>query len=170
MEMNCNTTTNICYAVDQVKLPAGWLLSIICRRTVYSYVPVYGSRGPCSVARLTVFMPQKPHNTQAWCELSLAPDCNSDLYLFSSTEYVSLTIFPFIKIRQMPWLGIKPVTLWFTDQHSIHWATPARADYVSSASHGNLFEYRNKISLCYGKSFECHLSSHRYHQSRTRTS
>ena len=24
-------------------------------------------------------------------------------------------------------LGIKPVTLWFTGQHSIHWATPARA-------------------------------------------
>ena len=29
--------------------------------------------------------------------------------------------------RHVPWLGIKPVTLWFTGQHSIHWATPARA-------------------------------------------
>ena len=29
--------------------------------------------------------------------------------------------------RHMPWLGIKPVALWFTGQHSIHWATPARA-------------------------------------------
>ena len=27
----------------------------------------------------------------------------------------------------IPWLGIKPATLWFTGQHSIHWATPARA-------------------------------------------
>ena len=26
-----------------------------------------------------------------------------------------------------PGLGIKPVTFWFTGQHSIHWATPARA-------------------------------------------
>ena len=26
-----------------------------------------------------------------------------------------------------PWLGIKPVTLWFTGLCSIHWATPARA-------------------------------------------
>ena len=29
--------------------------------------------------------------------------------------------------RHMPWLGIKPATLWFTGQRSIHWATPARA-------------------------------------------
>ena len=30
----------------------------------------------------------------------------------------------------VPWLGIKPVTLWFTGQHSIHWATPARHDEI----------------------------------------
>ena len=29
----------------------------------------------------------------------------------------------------VPWLGIKPATLWFASQHSIHWATPARARY-----------------------------------------
>ena len=29
--------------------------------------------------------------------------------------------------RHVPWLGIKLVTLWFIGQHSIHWATPARA-------------------------------------------
>ena len=29
--------------------------------------------------------------------------------------------------RHVPWLGIKPVTLWFTGRHSVHWATPARA-------------------------------------------
>ena len=28
--------------------------------------------------------------------------------------------------RHMPWLGIKPATLWFAGQCSIHWATPAR--------------------------------------------
>ena len=26
-------------------------------------------------------------------------------------------------------LGIKPATLWFTGQHSIHWATPVRESY-----------------------------------------
>ena len=31
--------------------------------------------------------------------------------------------------RHVPWLGIKPVTLCFTGQCSIHWATPARADF-----------------------------------------
>ena len=30
-----------------------------------------------------------------------------------------------LKPWHVPWLGIKPVTLWFTGQHSIHWATPA---------------------------------------------
>ena len=29
--------------------------------------------------------------------------------------------------RHVPWLEIELVTLWFTGQHSIHWATPARA-------------------------------------------
>ena len=29
--------------------------------------------------------------------------------------------------RHVPWLGIEPVTLWFPGQHSIYWATPARA-------------------------------------------
>ena len=29
--------------------------------------------------------------------------------------------------RHVPWLGIEPVTLWFTGWHSIHWATPIRA-------------------------------------------
>ena len=34
---------------------------------------------------------------------------------------------PSLQPRHVPWLGIKLVTLWFTGQHSIHWATPARA-------------------------------------------
>ena len=29
--------------------------------------------------------------------------------------------------RHVPWLRIKPGTPWFAGQHSIHWATPARA-------------------------------------------
>ena len=29
--------------------------------------------------------------------------------------------------RHVSWLGIEPATLWFTGQHSVHWATPARA-------------------------------------------
>ena len=28
--------------------------------------------------------------------------------------------------RHVPWLGIEPITLWFIDWHSMHWATPAR--------------------------------------------
>ena len=34
---------------------------------------------------------------------------------------------PGLQPRPVPWLGIKPPTLWFTGRHSIHWATPARA-------------------------------------------
>ena len=31
--------------------------------------------------------------------------------------------------RHVPWLGIKPATLWFTVCHSIHWVTPAKASF-----------------------------------------
>ena len=37
--------------------------------------------------------------------------------------------------RHVPWLGIEPVTLWFTGWHSIHWATPARAIILFSIDH-----------------------------------
>ena len=30
--------------------------------------------------------------------------------------------------RHVLWLGIEPVTFWFAGRHSIHWATPARAE------------------------------------------
>ena len=30
--------------------------------------------------------------------------------------------------RPVPWLRIETATLWFAGRHSIHWATPARAD------------------------------------------
>ena len=33
---------------------------------------------------------------------------------------------PGLQPRHVPWLGIKPVTLRFTGQHPIHWATPPR--------------------------------------------
>ena len=31
--------------------------------------------------------------------------------------------------RHVPWLQIKPATVWFTGQDSIHWATPARTPF-----------------------------------------
>ena len=36
-----------------------------------------------------------------------------------------------LQLRHVPWLGIKPATLWFAGWHSIHRPTPARA----SSSH-----------------------------------
>ena len=35
---------------------------------------------------------------------------------------------PGLQPRHVPWLGIKPATLCLTGQHSVHWATPVRAD------------------------------------------
>ena len=32
--------------------------------------------------------------------------------------------------RHMPWLGIKPVTLWFTVRYSVHWAIAIRANIL----------------------------------------
>ena len=89
--MNCTTTTDVSYAYAHVKLPTGWFL--VCGMTVYSYVPANSSGRPCSLGRLMVFMPQKPHLTPVRQDLSLTPDCISDLRLFSPAEYVPLTIF-----------------------------------------------------------------------------
>ena len=38
---------------------------------------------------------------------------------------------PGLQPMHVPWLGIEPVTVWFTGQHSVHWATPARANLCS---------------------------------------
>ena len=43
----------------------------------------------------------------------------------SCTPYWGLRSQP----RHVPWLGIEPVTLWFSGRHSIHWTIPARAVY-----------------------------------------
>ena len=37
---------------------------------------------------------------------------------------------PGLQPRHVPWLGIKPRTLWFTGRRSTHWATPARTLFV----------------------------------------
>ena len=39
---------------------------------------------------------------------------------------------PGLPPRHVPWLGIKPATLWFADQRSIHWASPAGATLLIS--------------------------------------
>ena len=41
---------------------------------------------------------------------------------------------PGLQRRHVSWLGIQPVTLWSTGQHSIHWATPARAKQMLKCS------------------------------------
>lgn len=65
--------------------------SFLCGKTVYSYVPTNSSGGPCSLQRL--FLCQRPHPARHHRELTLGPDCNSELYLFSPAEYVALSLF-----------------------------------------------------------------------------
>ena len=38
---------------------------------------------------------------------------------------------PDLQPRLVPWLGIRLVTLWFTDPHSIHWATAAKVNLMN---------------------------------------
>lgn len=54
--LKCNTTISVSYANAHVKLLAGWFL--LCGKIAYSYVPAYSTGGPCSLGRLTVFLPQ----------------------------------------------------------------------------------------------------------------
>ncbi|KAF6339818.1 hypothetical protein mRhiFer1_008081 [Rhinolophus ferrumequinum] len=59
----------------------------------YSYVPAYSTGGPCSLGRLTLFLPQKPHQVRHHRELALDPSCDSDIHLFSPAEYIPLSLF-----------------------------------------------------------------------------
>ena len=51
---------------------------------------------------------------------------------------------PGLQPRHVPWLGIKPVILWFAGWHSIHWTTQARARYLYTFS----IEERHAGLLC----------------------
>ena len=35
---------------------------------------------------------------------------------------------PSLQPRHVPWLGVEQMTLWFAGWHSVHWATPVRAE------------------------------------------
>ena len=39
---------------------------------------------------------------------------------------------PGLQPRHVPWLGIEPVTLWFTGRHLVYWTTLARAVLIIS--------------------------------------
>ena len=58
------------------------------------FIPMFQQTvlGAALSGRLMVFMPQKLHLTLAQWELSFAPDCNSDLHLFSLAEYIPFMI------------------------------------------------------------------------------
>ena len=56
--------------------------------------------------------------------------------------------------RHVPWLEIKPMTLWFTGQHSTHWTTLARASfcifgflYFSCSVIWYCFQYCRELTL-----------------------
>ena len=53
--------------------------------------------------------------------------------------------------RHVPWLGIKPVTFWFTGWHSIHWAAPDRAKSIKYY-HCHFTIWREKYPCRYAKS------------------
>ena len=50
---------------------------------------------------------------------------------------------PGLQPRHVAWLGIKPVTFQFAGWHSIHWATPARAQREFLKSTLNRMEIKN---------------------------
>ena len=49
---------------------------------------------------------------------------------------------PGLQPSPVPWLGIKPVTLWVVGQRSVHWATPARV--ITIVENGGLVTWEWK--------------------------
>ena len=55
------------------------------------------------------------------------------------------------QLRHVPWPGIKPVTLWFSSWHSIHWATPVRVECIIFFNHIQPSYYVSSLhSITYG--------------------
>ena len=72
---------------------------------------------------------------------------------FSNTPYWA----PGSQPRHVLWLGIEPVTLWFTGGHSIHWATPAWATLQFAVAVQRLTSEHSE-NLIFHLHFRCFLS------------
>ena len=57
--------------------------------------------------------------------------------------------------RHVPWLGIKPLTLWLAGPNSTHWATPARATFSQDFENQwiNFIKKKKKKKPCWD--FDC---------------
>ena len=66
---------------------------------------------------------------------------------------------PGLQPRHVPWLGFESVTLWFTDQCSIHWATSARVESSSFINCAITIILPLKVTyFCHLRVWVCHLS------------
>ena len=72
-----------------------------------------------------------------------------NIYAWLPPALPLLGTWPGLQPGHVPWLAIEPETLWFAGQHSIHWATPARANLTTSLKtlspntvHSQLLEFR----------------------------
>ena len=65
---------------------------------------------------------------------------------------------PGLQPRHVPWLGIEPATLWFTGQHSVHWATPARAAVLFRIALQDT--YQSQTLSVFGTSYYLFLHQH----------
>ena len=93
-----------------------------------------------SVAEFCTAMPRPSFLTPSWCaRLLVKEDWSKQDPFFSplgegwrerTTGCLSQASNwePGPQPRPVPWLGIKPATLWFPGLRSVHWATPARAE------------------------------------------
>ena len=59
------------------------------------------------------------------------------------------------KPRHAPWLGIEPVTVWFSGTCSIHWATPARviSDFYPQEFQPSAWMWEKKMPISTSKGF-----------------
>ena len=55
---------------------------------------------------------------------------------------------PDLQPRHVPWLGIEPATLWFVGWCSIHWATPARANWQYFKNSVQIKFYVTYLNVC----------------------
>ncbi|XP_059576733.1 uncharacterized protein LOC132247730 [Alligator mississippiensis] len=90
---NCSNKTNVSYGTGNVILPSGWFL--LCGKTAYSYIPANATGGPCTLGRLTVWLPKMSKTSDRRHRRSssqLDESCDSNINLLSKAEAVSLAV------------------------------------------------------------------------------
>ena len=133
----CNFPSTICWN----KFLLHWMVLALFFKIIWPMVYFYGLYS-IPLVYVTILMPDHTVFLKKYSDFPFFKDF---IYFYREGQggrkrgretsiYVCLSCSPYWGPGPQPshafWLGIEPSTVWFRDQHSIYWATPARQTTV----------------------------------------